>query len=83
MAISTSETTRLHSFKKVSLGTRMDELWAFLEHDRQLVRNEAVKIVLGLTGDPNNFELFKGSDFRPVKALKQRINDETVSNFLN
>ena len=57
----------------------MDELWQFLEHDRQLVRNEAVKIVLGLTGDPTNFEHFAGSDFRAVKALMNCIGDETVT----
>ena len=57
----------------------MDELSAFLEHERQLVRNEAVKIVLGLTGDESNFPHFESSNFRPVKALMERINDDIVT----
>ncbi|KAJ3344210.1 hypothetical protein HDU91_000256, partial [Kappamyces sp. JEL0680] len=57
----------------------MDEVFDFLSHARLDVRNEAVKITVGLTGDVQYFEHFKARDFRAVYALMELCKDETLT----
>jgi hypothetical protein len=57
----------------------MDELFDFLTSPRLDVKNEAVKIVAGLTGDKQYFELFKIKDQKPIQDLMMLVKDEPLT----
>ncbi|KAJ3309657.1 hypothetical protein HDV04_005844 [Boothiomyces sp. JEL0838] len=57
----------------------MNELFQFLKHDRLDVRNEAVKIVAGLTAEQSNFDYFRGNGNEPVQDLMSLITDEPLT----
>jgi len=56
----------------------MDELFDFLTHERLDVRNEAVKIVSGLTADSDNYPAFEQRQFKAVVGLMECAKDDPV-----
>jgi hypothetical protein len=57
----------------------MDELFDFLSSPRLDVKNEAVKIVAGLTGDKQYFEFFKTKNQKPIQDLMLLVREEPLT----